>query len=878
MASSSRPSANSLLIGLREEMKTSDEFVDLFVQRLEDEKALWGPRGEEKGEENKGEEKGQVKVRAKIPEAWAQKKIADASRLVSIAKKMNRNTRKALQLAESLTRQSPEAKHQGILEIYKCANDLYKMEKAGSKKERIIQIYILAARIARNPKSGKTQEKLKKLINRLYLKPHYNSTPWRNFLGMLAADLLAREKAAGIRPTSATLQFGRIGAASQEEAGADESKDELVAEGKGEAEDERKGERKAEPKAEEKREAKIAAKAKATALYHPLPFPNNDLNLVFEGGGVRGVAYLGPLEVFEQERMLPRAKRLVGSSVGSLPAMLVSIGCSLPQIREEVTSFEFKKFMDPIPGQEGVERLILESRMVDLIQVAMKTPKFGVLKGDVLLAWVRELVKQEFGDPDMTFQELHNEMVAHPGTGLKDLYLTASNITANRPEILSWETTPDMPIAFAVRISMAYPGVFEGVYYQLPGRDKPDLLVDGGLFLNYAVQIFDELRYIPKGYEAYFRQTGINPATIGLKIDTRDEMARIFWNITAFKSIAALEEKMAPQERVYRVPVADNAKEIYALKHLYKRSSLFNPVGGSALATHKMAEVEAWVRNMASHRTIQIYDCDTPTLKLDLEEKERAALWESGSKAAEAWLENYYKHATLAVLAPAKVEMLSSASFKNASVEELLFFIESNKQKLRELVHADSLVPGHLKGEIDKIDFLCYALEKQLLARVLAEIGALKDFPDSIFNKKPADLLDFEREMIIRVAFVHMFHSFCENENLSEIRRSFSFFPDFSRFPNPVTPANQISVEAIDLINSSEFLTLASPDVCDAYKRLVDRVNGLQKAAIVHEALERIIAERIAPEQGAVIAVEKSKLIQESQSEAARNLLNKHSP
>ncbi|VFS56685.1 Patatin-like phospholipase [Leminorella grimontii] len=49
-------------------------------------------------------------------------------------------------------------------------------------------------------------------------------------------------------------------------------------------------------------------------------------NLVFEGGGVKGIAYVGALEVLEEEGILDNVKNVAGSSVGAIAAVLVGLG------------------------------------------------------------------------------------------------------------------------------------------------------------------------------------------------------------------------------------------------------------------------------------------------------------------------------------------------------------------------------------------------------------------------------------------------------------------------------------------------------------------------------------------------------------------------
>ena len=51
-------------------------------------------------------------------------------------------------------------------------------------------------------------------------------------------------------------------------------------------------------------------------------------NLVFEGGGVKGIAYVGALEVLDQEGILKDIKRVAGTSAGAMVAVLVGLGYS----------------------------------------------------------------------------------------------------------------------------------------------------------------------------------------------------------------------------------------------------------------------------------------------------------------------------------------------------------------------------------------------------------------------------------------------------------------------------------------------------------------------------------------------------------------------
>ena len=51
-------------------------------------------------------------------------------------------------------------------------------------------------------------------------------------------------------------------------------------------------------------------------------------NLVFEGGGVLGFAYVGVVEVLEECELLKKCKRFAGSSAGAITAALLACGAT----------------------------------------------------------------------------------------------------------------------------------------------------------------------------------------------------------------------------------------------------------------------------------------------------------------------------------------------------------------------------------------------------------------------------------------------------------------------------------------------------------------------------------------------------------------------
>lgn len=193
-------------------------------------------------------------------------------------------------------------------------------------------------------------------------------------------------------------------------------------------------------------------------------------NLVFEGGGVKGIGYVGALEVLEQNAILTDIKRIGGTSAGAINAVLLACGYSNDEQSKILSEMDFNRFMDDSLGFiRDATRLVNE---------------FGWHKGDFFREWIGDLIAKKMGSPDVSFRDFQNR--GHP-----DLYLVGANISTGFGEVFSVEHTPAMRVLDAVRISMSLPLFFAAVR-----NTRGDVYVDGGLFNNYPIKLFDREKYV----------------------------------------------------------------------------------------------------------------------------------------------------------------------------------------------------------------------------------------------------------------------------------------------------------------------------------------------------------------------------------------------
>ena len=244
-------------------------------------------------------------------------------------------------------------------------------------------------------------------------------------------------------------------------------------------------------------------------------------NLVLEGGGVRGLAYAGVFSVLEQKGILQQVEKVGGSSAGSIAGMLVSIGYNAAEIDGLMLDLPVQKFKDGYGGLVGKYK-------------RLKTD-FGIFKGDAFEKWLQQLVAHKTGNRFLTFEQLHQ---LHLQNSLyKDLYCTGTNLSKQQLEIFSYQTTPDMPVALAVRISGGVPLYFEPVALdnQLNKIKKSDSVsfvnyyVDGGMLCNYPISMFDSCEN--GGANPLFcDKVKFNNQTIGIKLERPQQIDSLHQN------------------------------------------------------------------------------------------------------------------------------------------------------------------------------------------------------------------------------------------------------------------------------------------------------------------------------------------------------------
>jgi NTE family protein len=207
------------------------------------------------------------------------------------------------------------------------------------------------------------------------------------------------------------------------------------------------------------------------------------VDLVFEGGGVKGIGLAGAFGHLHAQGFLPQ--RVAGTSAGAITAALVAAGYSGDELRQLVLEeMRYRSFEDGghWPLSQGIEMLRHK----------------GLHPGSYFEGWMREHLERK---GITKFGQLPDPVVVDSGADEPQyrLQVIASDLSKERMLVLPRDARehlgvdPDeLEIARAVRMSMSIPIFFDPVVHRNP-TDAHDehVIVDGGLLSNFPIWLFD---------------------------------------------------------------------------------------------------------------------------------------------------------------------------------------------------------------------------------------------------------------------------------------------------------------------------------------------------------------------------------------------------
>ncbi len=225
------------------------------------------------------------------------------------------------------------------------------------------------------------------------------------------------------------------------------------------------------------------------------------VNLVLEGGGVKGIGLVGAISVLEERGF--SFVRIAGTSAGAIVGSLLAAGFTGTQLQQLMASLDYKKFRDA----SGWERAL---PVTELLDIGFHQ---GIYKGEYFHQWIALQLASKDKHTFATLRAVPEADV--PEEQQYKLVVMASDVTQGQLVRLPWQfADPAHPrdgqlIADAVRASMSIPFFYRPFHLNV-FPDGPSVMVDGGMLSNFPIDAFDRPTGAPPG-----------PPTIGIKLSAR---------------------------------------------------------------------------------------------------------------------------------------------------------------------------------------------------------------------------------------------------------------------------------------------------------------------------------------------------------------------
>lgn len=234
---------------------------------------------------------------------------------------------------------------------------------------------------------------------------------------------------------------------------------------------------------------------------------------VFEGGGIRGLAFLGALRCFSDLGI--RWKNLAGSSAGALTAAFVAAGFSVDELEQALGELNFMDFL-----REKSSPLILNNDPADdlnnpiwMISNLQLLGQLGQYSSAPLKQWLQTFLGKRvktFADIQARGRRLkvivsdvsRGQMLVlpddlkpfaldqnlHPRQILQELEIQLPpDFSIARPDktLFFNQAVQHFSVAEAIRLSISIPFFFQ------PGKLLNSTIVDGGILSNFPLWIYD---------------------------------------------------------------------------------------------------------------------------------------------------------------------------------------------------------------------------------------------------------------------------------------------------------------------------------------------------------------------------------------------------
>lgn len=311
-------------------------------------------------------------------------------------------------------------------------------------------------------------------------------------------------------------------------------------------------------------------------------------NLVLKGGGMKGVGYIGVLTAMERLGLMSPIKHIAGTSAGAINSSCIATGMDATELKALNDSLNMSEQMGKGVEPNG-KNITLGWNINPFAKSATKLLETlqNVFRTNVTSHITADAIKQsQLNDQDkrqlltmlntethpITFRDLRL-LSQIDSTRFKDLTLVGYDSDNKKNVYFNADTTPDLPIATATRISMSIPVLFK------PVELGNTTMVDGGVGSNLPTEVFNPYASRPSfaknaPYVNISRDMAF-ATTMAFSFDEDGEAEKLQFRPQDADGLSFFEKLL------YRVTVGKNGLEAYT-----KDQNKFNETGPNGFVVY----------------------------------------------------------------------------------------------------------------------------------------------------------------------------------------------------------------------------------------------------------------------------------------------------
>jgi predicted acylesterase/phospholipase RssA len=187
--------------------------------------------------------------------------------------------------------------------------------------------------------------------------------------------------------------------------------------------------------------------------------------LIIGGGSIKTIASIGALDVLQKKGILDNINKFAGSSAGAVLVTLLVLGYTPNEINELIFS--------KIGNYTNDSFYKIPINMIY---------NYGIYTGNNMIKFLETFFEKKNFKKDITFKELYERT-------LKVLVITGTSLSTRDTLFFNYQTTPDMSVIKALRITSSIPLYFTSIKHL--HKEKEHLMCDGGLLCNFPLYYFD---------------------------------------------------------------------------------------------------------------------------------------------------------------------------------------------------------------------------------------------------------------------------------------------------------------------------------------------------------------------------------------------------